>query len=210
MTNDAEQMNTNAKAAAEELSKQGTFSFLDRLENRGYAEDEVEIFLDERAGMLIQKLTTSLTEKAMSPEQRVLVEQQIEHAREKARESRYIIHLSGISSERYDELIDMSQAEYPLEYRETRNPLTAKLEREVIDNDDRELLFRTHLWAECITSIEDSAGNVDTNISPEFVSILLKLAPLVAQAKIALAIESLRMITGWMDNLQGDDFFPKS
>ena len=206
---DTEQMSADAKAIAEEASKQGNFSFIDRLSNRNYATEDVTVFLDERAGSIVQKLTEDLLLQK-DPEQREIIEKQIAYQSEKARESRYILHLEGVSVETYDACVDLAQDQYPLEYSEHRNPLTAKLEREVVENDDRELLFRTHLWAAFIRSVEDADGNLDENISPEFVAVFLKLAPIAAQVEVGAAVQRLRMVSDWMDKIQGEDFFPKS
>lgn len=203
-----EEQSAAAKLVAVENSKQGTFSFLERIADRNYPTEDVEIFLDEKTGHEIEKLKQ--TYALAKPEDRDGIEEKIDALREKARESRYIVHLEGVSTETYDKLVDQTQAEFPLEYNEFRNPVTFKLEREVIENEQREIYFRTHLWALFIRSVSDADGNVDDNISPEWVSAVLGGAPLIAQARINVAVQSLRMVTDWMDELQGEDFFPKS
>lgn len=199
----------DARAVAEEHSKPGKFSFLDRLNGRNYPTEDVEIYLDEAAGHRIQKLQEDRL-NCSDAEQALLIDEQIEHWRDKARESRYILHLQGISVEEYDAVVEMAQKEYPVEWRESRNPLTMATEREPVANEDRDQLFRTHLWAKFIVSIEDAEGNIDDNITPEFISIVQGHAPLVAQGKIAQAVHSLRMVTDWMDQIQGEDFLAKS
>lgn len=198
-----------ARTIAEEQSKPGTFSFLDRLNGRNYPTEDVEIYLDEAAGHRIQKLQLDRI-ACTDPEQALVIDEQIQHWREKARESRYVMHLEGISTEDYDATVDMAQAEYPIEWRESRNPLTMATERIPVENEDRDQLFRTHLWSKFIRSVEDSSGNVDANITPEFVAVVLGQAPLVAQGKIHEAIQELRMVTNWMDDIQGEDFLAKS
>lgn len=206
---DLEQMSADAKAVAEEQSQPGTFSFLDRLNNRNYPTEDVTIFLDERAGLIVQKLKSDLMLQK-DPAQREIIEKQIAYQVEKACESRYIVHLQGISVEAYDAIVDAANEQYPVEYNEFRNPLTAKLEREVIPNEDRDLYFRTHLWAAFFQSVEDKDGNLDENTTPEFVSVFLKVAPIAAQVEIGAAVDRLRMVTNWMDEIQGEDFLAKS
>jgi hypothetical protein len=204
-----EQVEQEARAVAQEQSKQGVFNFLDRLTSRNYATEEVEIFLDEAEGKIILDLKEKLLYEK-DPEKREVIENDITLHSRKAWESRYLLRLRGISVEEYDAVVDLAAKEYPYEYSESRNPLTAAVEREVIPNEDRDLLFRTHLWSKYFESIEDNNGNVDSNMTPEFVAVFLKLAPVAAQAQIGIAIHKLRMVTNWMEEIQGEDFFPKS
>lgn len=204
-----EELSAEAKAVAEEHSKQGTFNFLDRLANRNYPTEDVEIYLDERTGHQIEKLSQDLILQK-DPEQREVIEKQIAHLSEKARASRYIVHLEGISTESYDSIVDAANEAYPLKYNEYHNPLTAQREREVIPDVNREQYFRTHLWAAFIKSFEDADGNIDDRISPEFVAYFLKVAPIAAQVRVGTAVEKLRMVTNWMDQIQGEDFLAKS
>lgn len=206
---DQAKLSEEAREIAQEQSKQGTFNFVDRLASRNYPTDDVEIFLDERAGHKIQKLTEDLM-GTKDPEQREVIEKQIEHASEEARASRYIVHLQGISTEEYDAVVDFANEKYPLEYTEQLNPLTRDIVRQVVPNEDRDLLYRTQLWAKFFQSIEDAEGNVDDKMTPEFISYFLRLAPVIAQIRVGIAIERLRMTTDWMDQIQGEDFLAKS
>ena len=206
MTENAEDI---ARATAEEHSKPGKFNFLDRLASRNYPTEDVVIFLDEAAGHRIEKLATDLSNTSDS-DQAAIIEKQIDALAEKARESRYVVHLRGISVEAYDATVDEATAMYPLEYRETRHPLTMELERYPVESEGREIYFRTHLWAKYIESVEAPDGSVDDNISPQWVAAFLNHSPIVAQARIKNGIEQLRMVTGWMDQIQGEDFLAKS
>lgn len=217
-------INEQAKAAATEASKPGKFSFLDRLAGRNYPKDEVVVYLDEEAGYNIQDIEDELDVKRKSvklfeKDETLLanvkaeiskLEEQLEANREKAAQSRFVFHLEGIPTETYDAAIDYSQEQYPLEYREARNPVTFALERSVIENEERDQLFRTHLWAAFIRRVVDPEGNVDDNITPDWVAQLLNLLPVIGQIRIGMGVEKLRMTTDWMDKLQGEDFFPKS
>lgn len=202
---------SNAHEVAEEHSKPGKFNFIERVESRNYPTLDVEIYLDEKAGHRIQQLLQE--REYLRPDDTEALEandSDLALWRKKAAESRYIVHMEGISTEKYDEIVELAQEQYPLEYRERQNPLTFKIEREVIESDERETLFRTHLWSAFIRSIEDTSGNVDDNITPEFVAMMNKGLPLVAQARIADGVDELRMITAWMDNIQDADFLAKS
>lgn len=207
---DIDSINEEAREMAEAHSKQGTFSFIDRLQGRNYPTEELEIFLDEAEGKIILDLKDKLKSVNLTPEEREAVERDITLHSRKAHESRYILKLQGISVEEYDSVVDAAKEAYPYEYTQDRHPLTAEIVRDLIPNDDREQYFRTHLWSKFFQAIVDKSGNVDSNMTPEFVAIFLKLAPVSVQAQVGIAVHKLRMVTNWMDEIQGEDFFPKS
>lgn len=214
----------HAKAVATEASKQGNFNFLDRLTGRNYPTEQVGVYIDESAGYALEKVESDLenararvklfqkNEKILAEIQKEIshLEEQQEAIREAAANSRFVFHLEGISTGDYDKVVDAARDAHPYEYRESRNPLTFALEREVIGTDERDTFFRTHLWAKFIRRVVDPEGNEDTNISPDWVAQVLNLLPAVGQVKIQNAIESLRMTTNWMDRIQGEDFLAKS
>lgn len=206
---DYEQMNDDAKAAAVEASQEGNFSFLDRLAGRDYPTEDVEIYLDEAAGHRISALRESLKAETDADKTEELIAQ-IEAQRDKARKSRYIVRVQGISIEDWDSTIDEANEHYPVQYEESTHPLTMAKVKNPIPSEERETFFRTHSWAKFIQSVTDADGNVDSNITPEWVAVFLNQAPIVAIAKVAVAIDKVRMTTEWMDQIQGDDFLAKS
>lgn len=197
-----------AKAIANDASKQGTFNFLDRLAGRAYAKEDLVVYLDEAAGYELEKLKTELS-NAKEGEAANEIQAKIDEVKERAAHSRFVIHLEGISTEEYDSVVDAAQEEFPYEYIENRHPLTMALERTVKESEGRDRYFRTHLWAKYIRSVEAPDGSLDTNITPEFVAVVMNRLPLMALGKLGVAIDNLRMITDWMDRIQNDDFFPK-
>lgn len=209
MTNELTPEEAEAKAVAVEASKEGNFNFLDRLAGRDYPTEEVEIYIDEAAGHRIQTLEERASNEK-DGKQADLIHEQIKFEKAKAEKSRYVIHLEGISVEDYDALIDEAVAQFPVEYTESRNPLTYAPEKAAVENQDREQFFRTALWAKFIRKVVGPDGGSDSNITPEWVAYFMGHAPIAATAKVAVAVEKLRMISDWMDRIQGDDFFPKS
>lgn len=208
---------------AVEASTQGKFNFLDRLASRNYPSDKVEVYLDENAGYMLDKLTTEIesietTLKIATDEDSVAaatseLEDKIAEREKLVAEmsnSKFTFCISGISTEAYDKIVTEAQLQFPLEYEKTRHPLTFAAERELIPNEMREIYFRTHLWAAFIDSVSDPDGNVDTDITPAWVARVLQMLPIAGQVKIGAAVNKLRMTTDWMDAIQGEDFFPKS
>ena len=199
------------KAVAEEHSKPGKFSFVDRVLGRNYPTKDVEVYLDEAAGHRIQEL---LNERqyisANDVDELERIDADLEKWRKKAADSRYVIHMEGISVEEYDKVVDEANEQFPLEYRESRHPLTMELERTVVPNDDRDVFFRAQMWAKFIRSVEDAEGNIDDEITPQFVGVMCRALPLIAMLRIQQGVEELRMTSDWMDAIQTEDFFPKS
>lgn len=200
----------NAKAIAEAHLTEGNFSFLEHLASREMPTDVVDIYLDEAAGHRINKLEVDRLMKAGNDDQVAIINTQIEHEIEKAQKSHYKVHLTGITNDVYDAIIDEAEKEFPYEYTESRNPLTMKTERNVVFSEKRQTFFRVHYWAASIVKIEGPDGRVDDNITPEFAAILNAKAPVIALARIQGAIDELRMASDWMDKLAGDDFLAKS
>lgn len=198
-----------ARERAVEASKPGNFNFLDRLVGRNYPTEDVVVYLDEAEGYEIEKIEKLLIISKDAEKSERLEKALAEH-RANAEKSRFVFHLEGISTEDYDSVVDAAAEQFPYEYRETRNPITFALERQVVENEEREIFFRTHLWAKYIRSVEDPDGNIDDNISPAWVGRVSGLLPGMAQMKIAEAVKALLMATDWMDKIQGEDFFPKS
>ena len=220
--NEIVDINEQAKAAATEASTQGKFSFLDRLAGRNYPTEEVVVYLDEAAGYRIGKIEDELDAErarlkvlkgdALKETQGKIekLESELSASIADAEGSRFVFHLEGISTEEYDKVVDAAQKEFPLEYKENRNPLTFAIERSVVPNDEREVFFRYHLQAKFIRRVVDPNGNIDDNITPDWVAQVANLLPVIGQIKLQTAIEKLRMTTDWMDRVQGEDFFPKS
>lgn len=204
-----QQMNEEARATAEKAVNSESFSFLDVLQGREYPTESVEIFVNERAAYELAALEKKLA-LIKDGEDANEIQEKIDALREKAASSRFIVHLEGIPVDQYDAVVDLAAAEYPYEYTESRNPLTFAIERTVIDSPMREQFFRTHLWAKYITSVESPTGATDNNITPDWVGYFIAKAPVIAQLRVARAIEKLRMTSDWMEGLLTEDFFPSA
>ena len=198
-----------AEAKAREASTPGTFNFLDRLASRNYPSEEVEIFLDERAAYMALKAKDRADSEADAEKADALYAEAEEWA-EKARAERYILHVEGISSESYDECVDLANESYPIEYEEYTNPLTLQKTKTPLGNEDRDTLFRALLWSRFIRKIESPNGEVDDVITPEKVAAIMGVAPVRALIAVRDAVELLRMTGDWMDAIQTEDFFHKS
>lgn len=212
----------SAREAAVAASTEATFSFLDRMTGRNYPTEEVVVFMDEAGAYKRNKLQRQIAEetyllkgdtaeKAKARGKKITIMQnKLDEMTAEIAESRVVFHLEGIPTEQYDALIDDAAEQFPYEYVESRNPLTMKLEREVKENADRDVYFRSNLWAAFVRKISDASGAEDTTHTPEYMRAVMGAMPIVGVAHVQTAIEQLRMVTDWMDEIQTDDFFPKS
>ena len=198
-----------ARQKAEAASKAGSFNFLDRLANRNYPTEDVQVYLDEAAGYRVQALAAEIADEA-DDERLEQLEADLRLAQGEMLASRFVFHLEGISSDEYDDVVDAAREQFPIEYTETRNPLTFALERTPVENEERETFFRAHLWAKFIRSVEAPGGEVDDNITPAWCAQVQGLLPIMGALKIQTAIETLRMTTDWMDRIQDENFLAKS
>jgi hypothetical protein len=199
---------TDPKDIAVEQSKPGNFSLIERLQNRNLPEEDVDVYLDERLGWDLIRLEEKHADAKKDAEARAL-EAKIEKVRKQLQESRYVFTLRGMSSERYDEIIDEVTEQYPFEYEENVNPLTGQRTKVEIPNEDRDQLFNTLFLAETIVKVQDPDGNVDESIDAAAVELIKRLAPLDAVRRITNLATRMRMAVEWMDVIQDEDFSPK-
>lgn len=202
----------SAQELAEEVSKPGKFSFIDRLQGRNYPKDDVVVYLDEELGYRLldvqRRMEGDDNHTPSIPEMKLLEK---EHARLSAalRDSKYTIHLQGISNEDWDAIVDDAAEHFPYEYEETTNPFTGAKTKEVIQSQERSEYFTKMLWLKFIQSIEDSEGNVDSDISLGTISAFRKQAPFSAIARVSETIDKLRMATDWVEYVEDEDFLAK-
>lgn len=212
----------NEQNTAIEASKEETFSFLDRLTGRNYPTEEVVVYLDEAGAHKRNKLVAEIekqtyllkaddkAEATKRGRKITLLQKRVDEIESEIKGSRVVFHLEGIPSEEYDAIVDESVEEFPIEYTESRNPISMALERTPKENPDRDVFFRTRLWAAFVRKVSDATGAADHTRTPEYMGRVMGVLPIVGVAHVQMAIESLRMTTDWMDQIQDDDFFPKS
>jgi len=196
---------TDAQAIANDQSKPGVFNLVERLQNRGMPTEDVDVYLDEKLGWDLVRLEEKHVEARKDAEAKV-IEAKIKRVREALQASRYVFTIQGLSNEKYDEVIALSEESFPYEYEETVNPLTGQKIREIVDSEDRDKLFNTLFLAEAVVKVTDPDGAVDDDITPEKVSFIKKLGPLDGIRRITELAFKMRMAASWMDGIQDEDF----
>lgn len=196
---------TDPREIAEEQSKPGKFSLIDRLQNRGLPSEDVDIYLDEKLGWDLIRLEEKHNSAKKDSEVRE-IEAKIKRVRRELQDSRYVFRVQGMTSERYDELIEKAYTSHPKEEAEQLNPLTGEKTMVEVPSEERDKLLNHLILEESIVSVTDPDGNVDDNITLETVAFLAKLGPLDGLRRISELAFRMRMAVEWMDVLQDEDF----
>jgi hypothetical protein len=205
---------TPEAVAANEMSKPGTFSLIERLQGRNMPKDSINIYLDEGAAYERRRILEDLDGekrqgKAALPEEIARLEATLAQIETSIRESVAVVHMKGISSERYDQIVDEAEATYPTEYEEWQNPLSGQKTKKAIENPKRDELFNAIFISESIEKVVMGAEE-DVNISPEWWMRFKGLAPLDGLRLVVEAAYKMRMTVQWMDEIQNEDFSPRS
>lgn len=199
----------NPEEVARAQSAQGTFSFIERLQGRNMPKRTVDVWVDEATGRTREGALLVLADLT-DPEDVRVVEEDIARLDAILEESRATFHLTGITNERYDEIIEEADEAFPPIIEEERNPFTGQKERTVVMQPDREALVQRLVWASCIEKVVTSDGSVDENITATWVKRFIDFAPSAAITSVMTAIHELRSATNWMDSIQDSDFLAKS
>ena len=187
-----------------EQSAQGTFSLIERLQNRNMPEEIVTIYLDEAAAYE-RTILQELHAKTTDGEKLADIDDQLTAVEAKIRASAIEVTLRAISSKKYDELLERVLETHPQEYEETTSPFTGERKRIEIPSPEREELLNTIYLAECIVQAR-MGDDVDETITDAWVKNFKDFAPLDALRLIITAAYRLRMTTEWMDGIQNSDF----
>lgn len=187
-----------------EQSAQGTFSLIERLQNRNMPEEIVTIYLDEAAAYE-RTILQELHAKTTDGEKLADIDDQLTAVEAKIRASAIEVTLRAISSKKYDELLERVLETHPQEYEETTSPFTGERKRIEIPSPEREELLNTIYLAECIVQAR-MGDDVDETITDAWVKNFKDFAPLDALRLIITAAYRLRMTAEWMDGIQNSDF----
>lgn len=188
---------------AQEHSKPGKFSLIDRLRNRNMPSHVETIYLDDASAfqlLLAKEEHSTTTDKERLAE----LDAEIEALTARVKESAAEIHMAAITSERYDELIAETDEAYPVQYEIVENPFTGRKTRAEKSNPERDVYFNNLYLSEVIRKAVFD-GDEDTDITVAWVEQFSKIAPLDAVRKVAEQAFKLRMVVEWMDEIQNED-----
>lgn len=195
--------------AAVEASKPGTFSLIERLQGRNLPSDTETVYLAEDAAYEYLKLQDEHASYPAGDEAGLAaLEAKMAEVHQSILDSAAVFYMTGVSTERYDELVEETDVAFPLEFEVVKNPLTGRITREPKANLEREVYFNRLYLSEVITRVE-MGGEVDDNITPDWVEACEKFLPRDGLRRIVKKAFDLRMIVEWMDAIQNEDFSQK-
>jgi hypothetical protein len=195
---------------AVEFTKPGKFSLIERLQGRNMPTDTVTLYLDEGAAYERRLILEELDGPKSRRSTALLadLEAKLAEVEARIRESAVVIHLRGISSERYDELLDLARESFPIKYEEFTSPLTGQKTRTEIESEERDNLF-TALYLSAVIEKAVAGGEEDADITPEWYEQFKRFIPLDGLRMVIEAAYKMRMTVQWMDEIQDEDFSPR-
>lgn len=210
---------SNPEAIARDLLSAEKFSFADALRGRNNPRTSVRIPLDEDAAYKYGRVKAEIRDlelqlgrgedAARINREKKALEKQLKEIEGYLAESTYTFHLKGIFAKDYDALIDRATEAYPYEYETVEVPLTGEKKKQIVESEKRAEYFENLLWEAYIEYVEAPNGAIDNDITLETVAVFKQMLPPSGAYEINSQMAEMRMVTGWVHELQDADFFPK-
>ena len=209
----------------EEARKPGVFKITDAVKDRAFPKAEIDIYLDEALAYVISELDDMLQKTANSMDRKkTLTKKEVDELTSKRDEiidkkdklieemggAKYVFHLQGISEGKRQDIYDKTLEKFPMKYEKNRNPYTGKIEKEEIDDVDRDRYFSDLLWEGHIVKIVSPDGQEQNGITVEEATELRRSLPAASVAKISETIERLRIASAAFMMSLNEDFLAKS
>jgi hypothetical protein len=202
------------EGAANAMSQPGKFSLIERLRGRNMPTDKVNLYTDEGAAyerrLILEELDGEKQAGFRADKDAIAkLEASLADVEARIKDSVAVVHMKGISSERYDELLEIARESFPTEYEEWQNPLTGQKVRAEKENEQQNDLFNSLFISESIEKVVMGDAE-DTDITPEWWIQFRGIAPLDGLRLVVEAAYKMRMTVQWMDEIQSEDFSPRS
>lgn len=192
----------------EEALQPDTFNFLDVLAERSYPKDKVSVYLDEGAAYKA-KATRLIIEDAKTDAEVKKLQKLLKQYSDDVKKSEYIFHLTGVSSERAEEIIELAKDKYPVEKR-TRKLGNGSLEQYEVPSPERNEYVGYLMFWIYVEAIEAPDGKIHAAPDIENIIQFIKKAPQSQVEKVAEAIADLRVSSELFEEAIDDDFLAKS
>jgi hypothetical protein len=208
-----------------EAMKPGKFKIVDAARDRAFPESFLDVYLDESVAFMISELDEALLEAGNSADRKKALSKKEVDVFEKRRDeildrknelidqmggAKYVFHIKGISEGARQDIYDKTVEQFPLKYEKNRNPFTGVMEKEEIDNVDRDRYFSDSLWEAYIVKIVAPDGEEQEGINMEEARELRRSLPAASVAKISEGIEKLRIASAAFMMSINEDFLAKS
>jgi hypothetical protein len=196
--------------------KPGIFKIIDAIKERAYPEDDIVIYLDEKAAYLASQVQEKIDElgKKRSSDS---IEAELEKLYSKRdvfvksmNASKYVFTMVGISEGRREDLLKEAIAEYPIEYTDENNVFTNERKKVEVENPDRDRMFTNLLWRDYVMKITSPDGDIQEGLALEEIEELRRSLPIASIGKINEALEKLRVASAVFMMNTDEDFLAKS
>ena len=152
---------SDIEEAVNEAKSRGKFKIIDAVKDRAFPEMFLDIYLDEALAFLISELDEALADIGNSADKKKALSKKEVDEFEKRRDeildrkneliekmggAKYVFHIKGISEGKRQDIYDQAIEKFPMKYEKNRNPYTGGLEKEEVDNVERDRYFTNLLW----------------------------------------------------------------
>ena len=216
---------SDIEEAVNEAKSRGKFKIIDAVKDRAFPEMFLDIYLDEALAFLISELDEALGDIGKSADKKkALSKKEVDEFQKRRDEildrknelveqmggAKYVFHIKGISEGKRQDIYDEAIKKFPIKYDKNRNPYTGALEKEEVDNVERDRYFTDLLWEAQIVKITSPDGEEQDGISLEEATELRRSLPAASVAKISEGIEKVRIASAAFMMSINEDFLAKS
>ena len=209
----------------EDARKPGVFKIVDAVKDRAFPQSFLEIYLDESIAFVISELDEALERVGNSADRKkALTKKEADDFEKKRNEildqkdklieelggEKYVFQIQGISEGKRQDIYDKTVEKFPIKYEKNRNPFTGVLEKDEIENADRDRYFTDSLWEAHIVKVISPQGEEQQGISLEEATELRRGLPAASVNKISEGIEKIRVASAVFMVSLDEDFLAKS
>jgi len=177
-----------------DTQKKGKFNLDEFLNDAGYPEDKVTIYIDSEHAYELNKINEALL-TVLDPDEAAPLEARAKELSDLIVQSRVIFTMKGLSQARVEEI-------------------QAKVSKHVEETQELELenaMVVYSLIAESIISVENAEGEADNApFTPERVKLLEGRLPAESWEKLVSTMHKLTLASGYFKGLTDAGFLPKS
>lgn len=208
----------------EEARTPGKFNIVDAVKGRAYPKDSVDVFIDEKIAFEVSVMNEMIENISNQMDKTTPNKKQLDELMKQRDEildsrdkliaemggNKYVFHLTGVSEGYRQDMYEKAIEKFPIKYEKNRNPLTGAVEKEELENPERDRYFTALLWQAYISKVVAPDGSEQDGITYEDAIELRRSLPLAAISTITEAIEKMRAATALFMLTVNEDFLAKS
>ena len=208
----------------DDAKRPGVFNIVDAVRGRAYPKDEVDVFIDEKIAFEVAAMNELIDGISNEMDKTILNKKEVDEFIKRRDEvmderdrlikemggNKYVFHITGVSEGARQDMYEKAVEKFPIKYEKNRNPLTGVVEKEEVENSERDRYFTALLWEAYISKVVAPDGSEQNGITYEDAVELRRSLPLAAISTITEAIEKMRAATALFMLSVNEDFLAKS